>query len=218
MTEQPTCGVLYRQALEHFTGMDPEKLPLFAAGFVTGQVEKCYLGACAAAMFRPSSQHLDMLVKAIEWLGALYGLTYTRIGAELWVYPRDPDARIPQYPDLTVHSRLHLLNDLWGTGKENTPEWHHLRAALCGVPAGDVDVRFHEREGYNEPCDRGVFAKKASLATAPSGTTACLCGHCGGAYSVAEMHIHEGVALCRACADLLRPSVPDFGDELPRQL
>ena len=40
-----TCGTIYRDALFQYTHGDPEKVRIFAAGFVHGQGEKIYLGA-----------------------------------------------------------------------------------------------------------------------------------------------------------------------------
>jgi hypothetical protein len=73
-----TCGELFRDAMQSHTDMSPEQIRVFAAGYVTGQAEKIYLGACAAAMFRPSPEHYDMLAvrAALEqpWRGRLFSI------------------------------------------------------------------------------------------------------------------------------------------------
>lgn len=135
---KPTCGPMYKEALERYAGDDAELIRIFAAGFVSGQAEKVYLGACRAAMFRPSQDRYGMLIETVRDVAQRYGLTVVEgIGSqnEIWVC-RPDDAELVrgqmQYP-------------------ENSPPWHVHRATLCGVD--EIDVRFHLRAGSGERCD-----------------------------------------------------------------
>lgn len=144
---KPTCGPLFAEALRFFASSDvsPDRTHLFFAGHMTGQAEKIYLGACAAAMFRPSPEHRAFELLALAKLSAIYGLEVSvferpEIADEIWLHhpsARGEVERLSQ-PRLVV----------------NSPEWHEVRGVLCGVPANDIDHRFHERRGYREPCDR----------------------------------------------------------------
>lgn len=137
-----TCGPLYKAGLESFTGMDPDKIPIFAAGFISGQAEKIYLGACQAAMFRPPKEWVGVVSEIAHEVADRYGLEGvclpTSRGEELWMV-RSPAVRT---------SILGLLDM-----PENSPEWHERRGLLCGVPPYHIDVNFHERSGYGVRCD-----------------------------------------------------------------
>lgn len=144
VSPKPTCGPLYKSGLERFTGMDPALMPIFAAGFVSGEAEKVYLGACRAAMFRPSDQEwAEKLLVIIEDVAARYGLLIemlqTSRGSEIWLCRDEITATI-----------VRTLPDM----KENSGQWHEHRGYLCGVPIPELDFRFHERSGYGECCDR----------------------------------------------------------------
>ena len=145
MTET-TCGPLYLDALNDFTGMDEKLIPVFAAGFVSGQCEKVYLGACAAAMFRPSKRwYGDLLAiakRSVDRYGLRLNIFRTSSGTEIWVYA----TRL-------VGERLMTLMHAIGSNEEGSPDWHEIRGELCGVPASRIDLEFHERQGYGEPCD-----------------------------------------------------------------
>lgn len=138
---KPVCGVLYLDFLRAYCGTDEVKQKAFAAGFIVGQCEKVYIGACKAAMFRPSESAFHWLKEVVDDAAHTYGLTVTTIPAsgviEIWVSRSDPDV-----------SRMGLY-------QENSPEWHQLRARLCGIPADEVDTNFHERDGYAQKCDEG---------------------------------------------------------------
>jgi hypothetical protein len=140
-TQKPTCGPLYLEALTQYTDGDPEKVRLFAAGFIHGQAEKVYLGACQAAMFRPSPERLEMVDTLAMDAANRYGLlmTYLPSVGEFWLC-RDEAA--------FISVSEHMLRM-----KPNSPGWHHWRAWLCGIPNGEIDPRFHERKGYGESCD-----------------------------------------------------------------
>lgn len=143
---KPTCGVLYLEGLEQFAGETAESFLAWTAGFVSGQAEKVYLGACKAAMFRPSDEHFEMVSQIAESVCRRYGLCMRRGvrgnpkkgGNEIWIYRLENADRIGE----------------WLRHEENSPKWHTLRAALCGIPANEIDFEFHNRAGYNEPCDR----------------------------------------------------------------
>ena len=82
MTEQKTCGPLYRDGLGEFTDMDPDLILVFAAGFASGQAEKIYLGACQAAMFRPSEERWDAVMEIVVKVRDRYGLHTTSLTKE----------------------------------------------------------------------------------------------------------------------------------------
>lgn len=137
---KPTCGPFYKAALDNYAGIDPVKNRIFAAGFVSGQAEKVYLGACRAAMFRPSQDRYGDLIETAQDVADRYGLTVVApIGKkqEVWI------CRTRWAGD------VHMLNGLI----EDTAEWHELRAWLCGVPDEEVDRVFHLRDGHGERCD-----------------------------------------------------------------
>lgn len=149
--DKPTCGPLFAEALRLFTGLDSdrgmadeERVRLFAVGFMTGQAEKIYLGACTAAMFRASPEYRLFALAALTNLSAIYGLEVSvferpEIADEIWLHRPSARAELGQLSQLAV----------------NSTEWHALRGKLCGVPDAEIDPLFHERRGYREPCDRG---------------------------------------------------------------
>ena len=140
MSTKPTCGPMYKSALEKYCGGDPQKIHLFAAGFVSGEAEKVYLGACSAAMFRPSQDRMGMLSEIVEDVCQRYGLVSFDGGrGELWIC-RNMDV-------------WEALREMHAMVPANSEEWHRRRAELCGIPLGEVDVNFHERAGHGERCD-----------------------------------------------------------------
>jgi len=138
MNSKPTCGPLYKAGLDNYCGDDPERVRLFAAGFVSGQAEKVYLGACRAAMFRPSAERLAMLMTVVKEVAERYGLVWLAVENEVWLC-RDRDA------ERTVKEMAGRI--------PNSPGWHRLRADLCGVPRAECDEYFHLRHGYGQRCD-----------------------------------------------------------------
>lgn len=128
---------MYKNAIESFCGDDPDKIRLFAAGFVNGQSEKVYLGACQAAMFRPSHDRRDMLMEIVENAAIRYGLAVVIVRAEIWI------CRLASF------NTVQQLKSL----EENSAAWHQLRGQLCGVPEIEIDVTFHHRSGYGQRCD-----------------------------------------------------------------
>lgn len=138
-----TCGPLFAEALRSFTNLDEGEVRCFCAGHMTGQAEKIYLGACAAAMFRPSPKYRSFALTALMRLSVIYGLQISvfersEIADEIWLHTPEARDEVGQLSQLRV----------------NSPEWHAVRGALCGVPANKIDHLFHERRGYREPCDR----------------------------------------------------------------
>lgn len=139
-TDKPTCGPMYKDALERHAGDSPDLIRVFAAGFVNGQAEKVYLGACRAAMFRPSQERSGMLLTLAEEAARRYGLalvSYVGRHNEVWL------CRHFHAPDVIG------LRDI----EEDSPLWHERRAWLCGVPPDEVDREFHKRTGHGERCD-----------------------------------------------------------------
>ena len=137
-TIKTSCGPLYRAAKNHFTGGDPEKERLFAAGFVHGQAEKVYLGACMAAMFRPSTLEKQMMVQEIaERAAALYGLVVLNIREEIWICRPEDKREVAQLLRMVI----------------NSSSWHSHRGWLCGVPVRERDDTFHLRQGAKEAAD-----------------------------------------------------------------
>ena len=139
METQPnlTCGELYRQALDKWTGMDPECVRLFAVGFVMGQAEKVFLGAAPGAMFRPSEQYREHIERCASYAMLHYDLNISLVGEEVWIL------RPAFLPDLKQVRRT----------PKDTPAYHALRAYLCGIPVDHVDPEYHLRPGHGQPCD-----------------------------------------------------------------
>lgn len=143
MDNKTTCGPLFLRCLEEFADNQECELRAFSAGHMVGQAEKIYLGACSAAMFRPSPSYREWAVIAAIKISAIYGLQVSvfereEIKDEIWIHKK------------TLNWEISLLNGL----DVNSPEWHSLRGRLCGIPEYDLDPNFHLREGYNLPCDK----------------------------------------------------------------
>jgi hypothetical protein len=144
MNDKPTCGLLYLSALRKYAvhsdiEIGRERQRLFAAGFVSGQAEKVYLGACKAAMFRPSEETFESIVTILRDVCQRYGLIFQEIDGELWL-SRPENAKT-------------VLEDV--RRFEPKSEWsHRVRGKLCGIPEAELDLKFHERQGYMEKCDK----------------------------------------------------------------
>lgn len=134
-----TCGPLYQQGLSEYGG-DERSRRAFACGFVSGQAEKVYLGACPAAMFRPSQSNFNWLWEEAQKIAARYGLVAYAPGEgparEIWI------CRNGTYPLW------------WEECERDTAAWHSLRAQACGIPLAEADALFHRRKGYGEVCDK----------------------------------------------------------------
>lgn len=140
MKKQKTCGMFYQEAIKEY-GTTTEAYRAFAAGFIHGQAEKVYIGACKAAMFRPSKINyrmaFDISIKAAKRYSLIVGVLDEGDYKEIWI--------------VNVFN-MHLFREL-ETHERNTKEWHKLRGELCGIPAENIDVKFHEREGYGKDVD-----------------------------------------------------------------
>lgn len=139
---ETTCGPKFQECLTYFTTAAQTPVELFAAGFAAGEAEKVYLGACRAAMFRPSEEHRTWILRVAVKLVVVYGLEVSlfervEINDEIWIHK--PEAR----------DELSQLSQM----AANSPEWHTLRGRLCGIPDSNIDPKFHERKGYGERCD-----------------------------------------------------------------
>lgn len=142
-TDKPTCGPLFEQAWKKATSMTDDPVLLFSAGHICGQAEKIYLGACSAAMFRPTPENNKFVLSLAVYLSSIYGLEVSvferqEIRDEIWIHS----------PKIT--QGIALLRVL----VHNSPEWHYFRGVWCGVPDNQIDHEFHLRKGYNQPCDR----------------------------------------------------------------
>jgi hypothetical protein len=139
--EKPTCGTLYGEAVNEY-GTTPELARALACGFVSGQAEKVYLGACPAAMFRPSDDNYQWLLNEVIKIANRYGLVVSIIASGVFATPRE----------------IWITRNSKGLGRwmhcsVNSEAWHIWRAVACGIPLDEVDPDFHTRTGYGEICD-----------------------------------------------------------------
>lgn len=130
------------------TGTSGGAIPFFA-GFIAGQCEKVYHGACAAAMFAYGSGLYPMTYEAFvstfcEVWGAyeLIGL-HDEVRQEIWV----TRTAINEVTDVLTFNH---------NTEERTRLWTRKRASLCGIAAANV------ADGYDLP---------ASPASSDSGTS-----------------------------------------------
>lgn len=137
MSEKQTCGVFYREAFLKYGEGNTALERAFAAGFVSGQAEKVHLGACTAAMFRPSEEKRPLIQAILDDVLPRYGLVAQWIGDEVWISRSESCQRVRGMLDFVVNSEF----------------WHRIRGKLCGVPHEELDLMFHERRGYKERCD-----------------------------------------------------------------
>lgn len=146
---KPTCGTLYLESAYQFCRSEQE-LWAFAAGHVSGNAEKVYLGACDAAMFRPQPESHERLFGIVAAIAGRYGLCVQSLPYEL---------------DGKTVFEIWISRD--GTGEwlnfpVNSGAWHAARGNACGVPHGETDFKFHERKGWNEPCDKPCLTNEQS--------------------------------------------------------
>lgn len=137
MSAKTTCGVMYLEAIQKYGNGDPALERAFAAGFVSGQAEKVYLGACKAAMFRPSEERRPLIVEILADVLPRYDLIVNWIESEAWI------SKPKHGPDVLKMTKFEV----------NSAYWHVTRGQLCGVPTKALDTRFHQRRGYGERCD-----------------------------------------------------------------
>ena len=164
---RPTCGTLYRLFEEQcptLAFLQPAAIPHGdvrladrALGHMRGQAEKVYLGACQAFMIRPAADWLGWAMDAMVFTCHHYHLrAKVCLGwKEIWGY--------------TENSLVQLMMDTMASEPENSPVWHELRGALCGIPHQCIDTRYHERAGFGMRCEPD--AEQESEAThCPNGT------------------------------------------------
>lgn len=134
--DKETCRPKYQRQLDFYCKNNRDAIRLFAAGFITGQMEKVYLGACGAAMFRPKDEDYEMVLEIIERSVEEYGLNILRVHDEIWVH----------------HSSIPLQVISYCSDKESKLG-HFVRSMLCGVPLREIDYNFHNRIGSREKGD-----------------------------------------------------------------
>lgn len=142
--KKATCGPLFQKCLSYFTShYSSDLILLFAAGMALGQAEKIYLGACQAAMFRPSKENHGKMLAVCVYLSGIYRL-------EVSVFNR-PEI----WNEVWLHTNKcgHLLYNTLQNEDVNSPIWHTVRGMLCGIPYNQIDLDFHLRRGYREDCD-----------------------------------------------------------------
>ena len=133
MKPNVNCGHLFSIALRKYAGTNVDSARLLYAGFVFGQAEKVYLGACRACMIGVTHPSIVEIVRHIVHDAAdLYGLAVSQLNDELW---------------LSRPTSIEWAMDRLRIVEEDSPEWHQIRASLCGVPLEEVDTKFHERTG-----------------------------------------------------------------------
>lgn len=118
------CRELYAEAetlLRKYPDIDK-----YSAGFIHGQVEKVFLGACNACMSRCVGKEYH--IEFINDLCKIYKLSFKVIGLEVW-----------------IHRGVGYVMS-WELEKDDSPRYHMLRAVICGIPPDEIDLEFHERQ------------------------------------------------------------------------
>lgn len=143
-----TCGPLFKQAFEYAEKESRDVLEFFSWGHLTGQAEKVWLGSCTAFMVRSSNignkeecQEIDARLSArVHVICSIFSLDCrvikTERGDEYWVFRRD------KWQLLSLLSKL----------SPDSEAAHFIRGTLCGVPPGELDLKFHERYGDSDGC------------------------------------------------------------------
>lgn len=142
-----TCGTLHKALWEKLCTdtLLEDALEIayghFATGFMSGQAEKVYSGACTAFMVRPGADWWTWACEAMQLICDHYGLlVYTdRMHGELWGCANGQ-----------ARQEVHLVAVCYA---ENSIDWHTARARLCGIPPDKVDVAYHERAQWGERCE-----------------------------------------------------------------
>ena len=133
--KNPVCGQLYSDILAEFDGT-PEGDNAFRAGFMLGQVEKVYLGACSACMFRVMPERIERDLTLAKRFAAGYGLETESFPVEdqleVWVFRPGTDM------------------GMWLRYPVNSADWHLVRGLLVGIPLREIDHNYHERKGYGK--------------------------------------------------------------------
>lgn len=142
MRKDVKCEALFVEAWVNGV-LDASDARPFLLGFVAGQCEKVYLGACRAAMFRPAEAAREFVLECILQTAPVYGLLLERTGDELWVCRDEKVAR-----------SVALLSDI----PRDSPAWHRARGELCGIPFPEIDPEYHLRPS---PGSRAVIPRGA---------------------------------------------------------
>lgn len=117
-----SCGVLFDQA-RTFIREQVDPAQHMEAGFMAGQMEKVYLGACLAAVFSvPAGEEWASLRLAAPGLAQIYGLSCRTEGGEVWVFANQ------------WAGDLHALTVI-----HDTSSTHTIRGLLCGIPPARID-------------------------------------------------------------------------------
>lgn len=141
------CGKLYTQMM---TGLISHNLfkkesglerdfSFLAAGFITGQAEKVYLGSSEAFMIRPSNEWLDWTKEITNLICKNYSIFSLHLESlgEIWGFKHFSVSLTLQF----MVEKLEL----------NSPEFHELRARLCGIK--EINREYHKSEGFGERCE-----------------------------------------------------------------
>lgn len=134
-------GKLYQKLLYEQTDGDPDKIQLFATGFMAGQAETVFNGIRRAMMVRPSEKNYELVLAACQKLAEHYKL-------QISIFVVDNE----RSPEIWIHRKNDRIGD-WREYDINSPTWHRLRAYACGIPESEVDEEYHLRDGFDEPCD-----------------------------------------------------------------
>ncbi len=124
-----TCGELYRDVVEQTAHIECDKLSL---GFLIGQAEKVNIGACEGCMTKDiglaTAAPIIAQIYGLKWC-ALFSTTVNVRSPELWLYRGEFLPWVKQNYPL------------------DSPEWNLHRAAMCGVPANQINLSYHDLKG-----------------------------------------------------------------------
>ena len=116
----------------------------FTGGFIAGQMEKIFSGACEACMFAPDEMDFDWCYELVSCISNnVYGLAVHVLQCsnrrEIWA------------TDPAIGSGfLRELESMVKSKDENCPHWHLLRGNLCGIPSRRIDPNYHLRYDLKE--------------------------------------------------------------------
>lgn len=140
-----TCGELHKQCRELFRDLKSYD-DIFAAGVICGQSEKVYLGACSAAMFRPSRGRFHFCYDTVLRASNIYGLSVESLRCH---YAGEACVEIWICRGVAVAEKVRQLDGM----KMNSEAWHAARASLCGIPSSEWDFEYHLRGEFGKRCD-----------------------------------------------------------------
>lgn len=136
---EKVCGDIFYEGFRKYLGDNPtvEQVKLWHAGFATGQAEKIHLGACHGCMFRIGPQWREHCLPIDYDVAQRYGLQVVEVNEEVWLVDEEGASVL-----------IYMLD-----APMNSPRWHQYRAYICGIAVEDVDINYHEREGYRGRTD-----------------------------------------------------------------